>query len=94
MAIPRAYRRKWKQWTRGFFSQIFRTQGGVVNGDAANMAAQAEDAITDASSNLVAFGYYTPVLILMGANRETILDEARIIGRDRCVLDLQAASKQ
>ena len=82
LAILRAYRRKWKQWTRGFFSQIFRTQGGVVNEDAANMAAQAEDAITDASSNLVAFGYYTPVLILMGANRETILDEARIISRE------------
>ena len=82
LAILRAYRRKWKQWTRGFFAQVFRTQGGVVNEDAANMAAQAEDAITDASSNLVAFGYYTPVLVLMGENRETILDEARIVSRE------------
>jgi type IV secretion system protein VirB4 len=82
LAILRAYRRKWKQWTRGFFSQIFKTQGGVVNEDAALMAAQAEDAITEANSNLVAFGYYTPVLILMGENRETILDEARIISRE------------
>ena len=82
LALLRAYRRKWRQWMRGFFSQVFRTEGGVVNEDAALMAAQAEDAITDASSNLVAFGYYTPVLILMGENRDVLLDEARLIGRE------------
>ena len=43
---------------------------------------EAEHAITDASSNLVVFGYYTPVLILMGESRETIQDEARIISRE------------
>jgi type IV secretion system protein VirB4 len=82
VAILNAYRRKWRQWMRGFFSQIFRTEGGVVNEDAALMAAQAEDAITDANSNLVAFGYYTPVLILMGQAREVLLDSARLIARE------------
>ena len=64
------------------FSQVFKTQGGVVNEDAANMAREAENAITDANSGLVAFGFYTPVLILMGEAREKLLDEARIIARE------------
>jgi len=72
LGLLRAYRRKWRQWMRGFFAQVFRTEGGVVNEDAALMAAQAEDAITDANSALVAFGYYTPVLILMGENRDAL----------------------
>ena len=54
----------------------------MVNEDAVRMADEAEHAITDASSNLVVFGYYTPVLILMGESRETIQDEARIISRE------------
>jgi type IV secretion system protein VirB4 len=58
------YRRKWRQWMRGFWSQVFRTQGGYVNEDAGLMARQAEDAITDANSALVTFGYYTPVIVL------------------------------
>ena len=51
---------------RGFWSQVFRTQGGYVNEDAGLMARQAEDAITDANSALVTFGYYTPVIVLRG----------------------------
>jgi type IV secretion system protein VirB4 len=82
LGILRAYRRKWNQWKRGFFSQIFKSQGGTINEDAALMAAQADAAITEASSNLVLFGYYTPVIVLMGEARETILDQARIIGRE------------
>ena len=82
LGILRASHRKWKQRTRGFFSQVFKTQGGMVNEDAVRMADEAEHAITDASSNLVVFGYYTPVLILMGESRETIQDEARIISRE------------
>ena len=82
LGLLRAYRRKWRQWMRGFFAQVFRTEGGVVNEDTALMAAQAEDAITDASSTLVAFGYYTPVLILMGENRDALLDEARLVARE------------
>ena len=82
LGILRANHRKWKQRTRGFFCQVFKTQGGMVNEDAVLMAQEAEHAITDASSNLVVFGYYTPVLILMGESRETIQDEARIISRE------------
>ena len=82
MGLLRSYRRKWKQWTRGFFAQVFRTQGGPVNEDAALMAVEAEKAMADASSNLVAFGYYTAVLILMGEEREELLDYAREIAKE------------
>ncbi len=34
----RSYRRKWRQLRRGFFSQVFKTEGGTVNEDAALMA--------------------------------------------------------
>jgi type IV secretion/conjugal transfer VirB4 family ATPase len=76
------YRRKWKQKVRGFFSQVFKTQGGMINEDALRMAGQAEAAITDASTALVAFGYYTPVLVLMGKDRRTLLDNARLLLRE------------
>jgi len=68
----RKFRRKWKQQARGFWSQVFRTQGGSVNEDALLMADQADAAIADASSALVAFGYYTPVIVLMAQDRETL----------------------
>ena len=78
----RKYRRKWRQWMRGFWSQVFKTQGGLVNEDASAMARQAEDAMTDAQSGLVSFGYYTPVIVVMDESREAVLDNARGIVRE------------
>jgi type IV secretion system protein TrbE len=76
------YRRKWRQWMRGFWSQVFKTQGGYVNEDAGLMARQSEDAITDANSALVAFGYYTPVIVHRGESPKTVLDQARLIASE------------
>ena len=75
-------RRKWRQKMRGFLSQVFRTQGGYVNEDALLMAAQTESALSDANSSQVAFGYYTPVVVLMDESRETVLENARLISRE------------
>lgn len=75
------YRRKWMQLKRGFWTQIFRTQGGFVNEDAALMAAETESAISEANSALLAFGYYTPVIVLMGPDRQLLTDQARLIAR-------------
>jgi type IV secretory pathway VirB4 component len=72
------YRRKWRQWMRGFWSQVFKTQGGYVNEDAGRMARQSEDAITDANSGLVSFGYYTPV-VFRGESPKIVLDQARLV---------------
>lgn len=76
------YRRKWKQKVRGFWSQIFKTQGGMVNEDALLMSNQTEAAITDASSQLVTFGYYTPMIVLMGEDRAQLLEHARNVSRE------------
>ena len=78
----RAYRRKWRQWMRGFWSQVFKTSGGMVNEDASLMARQTEDAITDAQSGLLSFGYYTPVVVVMGRSRAEVLENARAIQRE------------
>jgi len=78
----RRYRRKWRQAVRGFAAQIFKTQGGVVNEDALLMANQAESAMADASSALVTFGYYTPVIVLTDQSRIVLEDNARTIARE------------
>jgi type IV secretion system protein VirB4 len=76
------FRRKWRQKTRGFFAQVFRTSGGIVNEDALSMARQSEAAITDAQSALVAFGYYTPVITLMGPDKLELQENARLLIRE------------
>jgi type IV secretion system protein VirB4 len=75
------YRRKGTQLKRGFWSQIFRTRGGPVKEDAVLMAQETECALSDASSALVTFGYYTPVIVLMGEDRARLADQARMIAR-------------
>lgn len=78
----RKYRRKWRQRVRGFWTQIFRTQGGIVNEDALLMATEAEAAMTEASSALVTFGYYTPVIVLMDTDRDALAENARMVVRE------------
>lgn len=82
LAELRKFRRKWKQQVRGFWSQLFKTQGGSVNEDALLMTGQADAAIADASSALVAFGYYTPVIVLMDRDRTALVENARLIVRE------------
>ena len=75
------YRRKWLQKSKGFASQVFRTEGGIVNEDALLMASQAEESINDASSDLVRFGYYTPVIVLQSPDRAQLLENARFVSK-------------
>lgn len=76
------YRSHWRQKVRGFMHQVFRVQGGMVNEDALLMSHQAESAITNASSALVTYGYYTPVILLMGSDWEVLTDSARLVVRE------------
>ena len=78
----RRYRRKWKQQVRGFIAQVFKTQGGSVNEDALLMAQEADAALTEASSGLVGFGYYTPVIVLMDTDRQILQENARLVVRE------------
>jgi type IV secretion system protein VirB4 len=65
-------RKKWLQKVRPFMDQLFQTNSGAIDQDAALMVAETEDAIAEANSQLVAYGYYTPVIVIFDE------DEARL----------------
>ncbi|WP_275099874.1 VirB4 family type IV secretion/conjugal transfer ATPase [Sedimenticola hydrogenitrophicus] len=75
------FRKKWKQKIRGFFDQVFNTNSGAVDQDALSMVADAEAAIADINSGLVAGGYYTSVVVLMDEDREKLERSARQIAK-------------
>ena len=66
------FRKKWKQKIRGFFDQVFNTNGGVVDEDAVSMVADAAQAIAETNSGMVAQGFYTSVVILMDDSRDVV----------------------
>jgi type IV secretion system protein VirB4 len=82
LPVLKRFRSSWNQKTRGFLSQIFKIPGGIVNEDAVNMVHEAEAAINEAHSATVGFGYYTSVILLMGPEVETLLDNARTLIRE------------
>jgi type IV secretion system protein VirB4 len=71
------FRKKWKQKIRGFFDQVFNTNTGVVDQDAMSMVNDAESAIAEVNSGLVAMGYYTSVVVLMDEDRVKLQTSAR-----------------
>lgn len=71
------FRKKWKQKIRGFFDQVFNTNGGVVDEDALSMVADAASAIAETNSLMVAQGFYTSVVVLMDESRSVVEDAAR-----------------
>jgi type IV secretion system protein VirB4 len=73
------YRKKWRQKVRGFFDQVFNTNSGVIDQDAAAMVADAEASIAEVNSGMVAVGYYTSVVVLMDEDRDTLEASSRQI---------------
>jgi type IV secretion/conjugal transfer VirB4 family ATPase len=73
------FRKKWRQKVRGFFDQVFNTNSGHIDQDAASMVADAEAAIAEVNSGMTTAGYYTSVVILMDENREKLEVAARQI---------------
>lgn len=73
------FRKKWKQKIRGFFDQVFNTNSGVIDEDAMSMVADAQSAIAEVNSGLVAQGYYTSVVVLMDENRDKLEMAARAL---------------
>lgn len=71
------FRKKWRQKIRGFFDQVFNTNNGTVDQDALSMVQDAEAAIAEISSGVVAAGYYTSVVVLMDENRDRLEQSAR-----------------
>jgi Type IV secretory pathway, VirB4 components len=69
-------RSKWKQKTRGFFDQIFGLNG-PIDQDAAAMVVDAEDAVAELNSGMVAMGRYTNVILLMHKDRKLLEETAQ-----------------
>jgi type IV secretion system protein VirB4 len=74
-------RKKWQQKVRPFFDQLFQTQSRSVDQDAMLMVAETEDAIAEASSQLVAYGYYTPVIVMFDTDERRLRDQAEAVRR-------------
>ena len=71
------FRKKWRQKVRGFFDQVFNTNTGAVDQDALSMVGDAEAAIAEVNSGLIAVGYYTSVVVLMDEDRDKLEQSAR-----------------
>ncbi|HRO00412.1 MAG TPA: conjugal transfer protein TrbE [Nitrobacter sp.] len=74
-------RKKWQQKVRPFIDQLFQTQSGSIDQDAAAMVAETEDAIAEASSQLVAYGYYTPVVVLFDDSSTRLQEKTEAVRR-------------
>lgn len=74
-------RKKWQQKVRPFFDQLFQTQSRSLDQDAMAMVAETEDAIAQASSQLVAYGYYTPVITLFDTDYRRLQEKAEAVRR-------------
>jgi len=76
------YRARWWQ-KRKSLRNLMREQSGSaathVDADADAMASDAVEAIADASSGLVKFGYYTSVIVLMDEHEESVDLAARSV---------------
>jgi type IV secretion system protein VirB4 len=66
------YRKKWRQKVRGLLDQVLQSNTGAVDQDALDMVQDAEAAIAEVNSGLVAQGYYTSVVVLMDESRDAV----------------------
>lgn len=73
------FRKKWRQKVRGFFDQVFNTNSGPVDQDALSMVEDAEAAIAEVNSGLIAQGYYTSVVVLMDEDRDRLEQSSRTV---------------
>lgn len=80
------FRKKWKQKIRGFFDQVFNTSSGVVDQDAVSMVQDAESAMAEIKSGLIAMGYYTSVIVVMAEERSKVEESARFV--EKAINDL------
>lgn len=74
-------RKKWQQKVRPFLDQIFQTGSRSLDQDAMTMVTETEDAIAEASSQLVAYGYYTPVIVVFDTDRSRLQEKCEAVRR-------------
>lgn len=68
------YTRKWAQKVKGFVASLTDKPNAKINHAAASMTVDAEMAESDASGDLVSFGYYTGTIVLLHEDEETLED--------------------
>lgn len=76
------YRRNWFQKRHGLMGivkEVFNAQdgGGFQNRDALEMTNDADEAIAEAESSLVRYGYYTSIIVLMGEQTNVVDESAK-----------------
>jgi len=74
-------RRKWLRRVRPFMDLIFKTNSGAIDQDAPATTGEAENAITQADPQPVAFGSYTPVIVLFDTNATRGREKAELVRR-------------
>lgn len=72
-------RRKWNSRIRGFKDQLLRTQTGPVNLFAQEMAADAQEAMSQASAGDIHFCNYTSVVIVMAESERKVEENAATV---------------
>ncbi len=82
VTMIKGYRRKWSQKVRGFADQIFKTGKGVIDQDALEMVQQTDSAVAEASSALVAYGYYTSAVVIFDEDRDRLEMNLRDVRRE------------
>lgn len=72
-------RKKWLQKVRPLMDQLFKTNSGSLDQDAMLMVGEAEDAIAEANSQLVAFGHYAPVIVLFDTDQDQLQEKCELV---------------
>jgi type IV secretion system protein VirB4 len=78
------YRSRWAQKRKSLMNLLRENAGGQathINADADRMASDAVQALAEASSGMVQYGYYTSVLILAGTDHAILDESAREVGK-------------
>jgi len=78
------YRRRWAQKRKSLMNLLRENAGGQathINADADRMAGDAVQALAEASSGMVQYGYYTSVLILAGTDPAVLDESAREVAK-------------
>ena len=77
------YRRNWFQKRHGLMSQVSQSLGGEgsshENQDALRMARDADEAIAEASSGDVRYGYFTPTIVLHDADKSRLQERVKLV---------------
>ena len=82
VAALKRYWKIWKQLVRGWWQQVTRSSEGIINMDALKMTQETEISMSDAQSGLVAFGYYTSVVVLMDEDPALLQEQAQYVKKE------------